>query len=364
MCKVIKYRFTCWHELNHRTSRCGGSFSKHRRGVKHAACVAEPYLVVNLPMKCGPCQHKDWEFQWEAKLSRAQTFLNSLTRKADIEFVSDLCSQLKRDYDEKAWLVRTQFPPMVKESVRRVLPKTRIRSSSKLARELSTEDEDDDAAANGCNGPDDENEAFNLDPTTYENIAWTLEPPEWLNEWYPDDSTEERFGFDSAAESGSSDQLYDNAESDANTCHTPPDLTHSDDTFDTPPESASESHSDADTGSPTRFSAEQLTKDFWQAVNSPPSTPESPPDQTQTAHTPDTLSSQLSDLSLTSNVPNTTNGVAHAPFSVPEPHSSRFYKYELMRQNVAPLKQTNPKLYHAYWLEIHRQQLRELERLL
>jgi hypothetical protein len=61
MCKITKYRSACGHSSAHLLSRCGGTKHNHNKEGASPACKSGPWLEIQLPNNCGPCQRAVYE---------------------------------------------------------------------------------------------------------------------------------------------------------------------------------------------------------------------------------------------------------------------------------------------------------------
>ncbi|KAF2112580.1 hypothetical protein BDV96DRAFT_601979 [Lophiotrema nucula] len=142
MCKVVLLRFECDHHVWVRKSMCGGTYSRPGRSGVKAACSSDAYILINLPHECGTCQHSKWDGDWALRLARAQYFRDQLIEK-QLRFVlpiSDLVEDLKQEYDQEAWEMRTIYPSSIKSKFGRVKLGLKDTGSSPLKQEVLPED--------------------------------------------------------------------------------------------------------------------------------------------------------------------------------------------------------------------------------
>ncbi|KAL6704867.1 hypothetical protein ACN47E_007550 [Coniothyrium glycines] len=142
MCNIVQFRFACQHTWRRYRSRCRGTKHKITRTSIKAACSAESSLVVNSIVRCGPCEHAEWERIWSERLYRARTFLTKLKEKRLLgqEDVTRLVDELENEYTLAAWDTRNMFVQAAPRPVQRIQPAEFRKSSSPLTQNLQAHD--------------------------------------------------------------------------------------------------------------------------------------------------------------------------------------------------------------------------------
>lgn len=147
MCNIITYQFACPHRVRRRRSPCHGAKVKppsSNWSAPRVACVADCFLTVYLRAPCNACNHKIWDATWQAKVSRADTYLSNLKERHNSTEAVQTIEALRHEVDEQRkaeeWKLRHSITFLPARQVPRVKHRPFVRSPSSLGVEVKPED--------------------------------------------------------------------------------------------------------------------------------------------------------------------------------------------------------------------------------
>lgn len=162
MCKILKYRHSCGHNVLCLLSRCRGTYQKGNRieCSMIAACQTSEYLCLTSPTWCGPCRYQQWNAEWDSRLRRARE-LHAFVRDqvcpgegeespslperspfkpASLQKLKKLVEDLENEHSSASWSIRRKFPTLPREHYERSKCNPRVSASSPLREEVHSED--------------------------------------------------------------------------------------------------------------------------------------------------------------------------------------------------------------------------------
>jgi hypothetical protein len=162
MCKILKYRHSCGHNVLCLLSRCRGTYQKGNKieCSMVAACRTSEYLCLTSPTWCGPCRYQQWNAEWDSRLRRARE-LHAFVRDqvclgegeeslslperspfkpASLQKLEKLVEDLENEHSSASWSIRRKFPMLPREHYERSKCNPRVSACSPLREEVHSED--------------------------------------------------------------------------------------------------------------------------------------------------------------------------------------------------------------------------------